>query len=173
LIKNLTRESFLQEEWSEQFAQCLPKLRRFAYGLCGSVAMAEDLTQEAFTRLLATDGEQQGYLDRWLFRTVRNLYIDQLRKVNVQERYHEKVSALHGSHQVTADRSENLIALEHIRELIAQLPDEQREVLLLVGIEGYSYREASEILNLPVGTITSRLARARGKLIDAYAEQRS
>ncbi|MCB1758505.1 MAG: RNA polymerase sigma factor [Gammaproteobacteria bacterium] len=163
----------MREEWSAQFAECLPKLRRFAYGLCGSVVMAEDLAQEAFTRLLATDGEQHEYLERWLFRTVRNLYIDQIRKLNVQERYQESIGALHGSLPVTADRSENLIALEHIRELIAQLPREQREVLLLVGVEGYSYREASEILNLPLGTITSRLARARGKLIDAYAEQLS
>lgn len=78
-----------------------------------------------------------------------------------------------GSNDIDIDGAaqiENLITLAHIRELILQLPGEQREVLLLVGVEGYSYREAAEILDLPIGTVTSRLARARNRLLYSFSE---
>lgn len=160
----------LREKYANFFSSSLPKLRRFAYGLCGSVVTAEDLVQEAFTRLLSSDGHQEQYKEQWLFRTVRNLYIDLIRKENIRDRHYMSAT---GSSDIDIDGAaqiENLITLAHIRELILQLPGEQREVLLLVGVEGYSYREAAEILDLPIGTVTSRLARARNRLLYSFSE---
>ncbi|MCP4287769.1 MAG: RNA polymerase sigma factor [Gammaproteobacteria bacterium] len=154
---------------AKKISKLLTKLRRFAYGLCGSVVVSEDLVQEAFTRFLAAKGDQTQYMDQWLFRTVRNLHIDLHRKRDVHERHHEQAKVFSGDGVDRENHVENLIMLDHVRDLIAQLSDEQREVLLLVGVEGYSYREAAEMLNLPIGTITSRLARARGKLLKTFS----
>ena len=160
----------LQEEYVKKFNLLLPKLRRFAYGLSGSVMVAEDLVQEAFTRLLSADGGQERYAEQWLFRIVRNLYIDLIRKEDIRDRYHERAKEFSGGGNDGTTQIETLITLAHVRDLIKRLPDEQREVLLLVGGEGSSYREASEILELPIGTVTSRLARARNRLLSSYSE---
>ena len=160
----------MQEEYVEKFKLFLPKLRRFAYGLCRSATLPEDLVQEAFTRLLSSKGAQEQYAEQWLFKIVRNLHIDLIRKEDIRDRYHERAKEFsRGGNDGTA-QIETLITLAHVRDLINRLPIEQREVLLLVGVEGYSYREASEILELPIGTVTSRLARARNRLLGSYSE---
>ncbi|MCP5442325.1 MAG: RNA polymerase sigma factor [Chromatiaceae bacterium] len=151
------------------FIDLLPKLRRFAYGLCGSSVVAEDLVQEAFTRLLSSDGREEQYMERWLFRIVRNLYVDLIRKEDIRDRHYEQSREFSGSDVDGAAQIENLITLSYVRELMEKLPTEHCEVLLLVAVEGYSYREAAEILDLPIGTITSRLARARSKLLNSYS----
>ena len=147
----------------------MPKLRRFAYGLSGSVENADDLIQEACTRLLGCAAEVDGYLDRWLYRTIRNIHIDQVRRVQVKERYQQELSdrqpgSVDGNAQV-----ESLITLAQVRRLIGDLPEEQQVAMLLVGVQGHSYREAAEILGLPIGTVTSRIARARQRLVDAIS----
>jgi RNA polymerase sigma-70 factor, ECF subfamily len=152
----------------KNFIDLLPKLRRFAYGLCGSAVVAEDLVQEAFTRLLSSNGREEQYMDRWLFRTVRNLYVDLIRKEDIRDRHYERSKEFSGGDIDGTAQIENLITLTHVRELMEQLPAEHCEVLLLIGVEGYSYREAAEILDLPIGTITSRLARARNRLLNSY-----
>ena len=144
----------------------LPKLRRFAYGLTGSLEAAEDLVQEACARLLHQPDDKDSYLDRWLFRTVRNLHVDQIRKKAVAEKYNDQMTA-----EVDDDRldgnvhMETLQELDHVRSAITRLPEEQRTVIILIGIEGFSYRETAEILGVPIGTVTSRLARARRQLV--------
>lgn len=161
----------LHEKYTRKISSILPKIRRFAYGLCGSVVVAEDLVQEAFARLLSAGGQQEQYMEQWLFKTVRNLHIDMLRKEDIRNRHYEKVKEFSGDSFDGTGQVEGLISLVHIRQLILQLPNEQREVLLLVGVEGYSYREAAEILDLPIGTVTSRLARARNRLFDCYSDR--
>ncbi|MCB1860016.1 MAG: RNA polymerase sigma factor [Gammaproteobacteria bacterium] len=151
----------------QQVVVLMPKLRRFAYGLSGSVENADDLIQEACTRLLSCMSEVEGYLERWLYRTIRNLHIDQVRRMAVKSRCHDDLA---GRQPASTDGNlqvESLITLRQVRDLIGELPEDQRVTLLLVGVEGYSYREASELLGLPIGTVTSRVARARQKLTDA------
>lgn len=144
----------------------MPKMRRFAYGLTGSLEAAEDLVQEACTRLLHQPEEKDSYLDRWLFRTIRNLHVDQIRKKAVAEKYNDHMTA-----EVLDDgldgnaHMETLQELDHVGSAITRLPEEQRTVIILIGIEGFSYRETAEILGVPLGTVTSRLARARRQLV--------
>ena len=144
----------------------LPKMRRFAHGLTGSLEAAEDLVQEACARLLHQPDEKDSYLDRWLFRTIRNLHVDQIRKKAVTEKYSDHMAAEAGSDGLDGNaHMEVLQELDHVRSAITRLPEEQRTVIILIGIEGFSYRETAEILGVPVGTVTSRLARARRQLV--------
>jgi RNA polymerase sigma-70 factor (ECF subfamily) len=133
-------------------------MRRFAYGLTGSLEAAEDLVQEACARLLHQPDEKSSYLDRWLFRTIRNLHVDQIRKKAVAEKAND--GGLDGNVDL-----ETLQELDQVGSAITRLPEEQRTVIILIGIEGFSYRETAEILGVPVGTVTSRLARARRQLV--------
>ena len=155
----------MSESEYQTVVQLLPRLRRFAYGLCGSMEAAEDLVQEACTRLLASAGDKEGYLDRWLFRTIRNLHVDGLRSRLVSERYRHRLVQAENDQRVGSRHTEASIELDEVRALMRRLPPEQREVLLLIGVEGFSYRECSRMLDLPIGTVTSRVARARRQLV--------
>jgi RNA polymerase sigma-70 factor (ECF subfamily) len=131
--------------------------------------MADDLVQEACARLLDSDKRQQPYLDRWMFRTIRNLHVDHVRGCIVADRYRHRLHDGRTHHDGDADLEASL-ALEHVRRLVADLPEEQRSVLLLVGAEGFSYREAAE---MPIGTITSRLARARQRILERVQSEQA
>lgn len=130
--------------------------------------MADDLVQAACERaIIGADGfAPDTRFDAWMFRILRNLWIDQLRRRKTAgpqtdiEDAHE-VSSPVGVAQVHArmDLSDVLAALQ-------KLPEEQREVLVLVCVEDFSYREASEVLSIPIGTVMSRLARARKNLME-------
>ena len=156
----------MSESEYQAVVRLLPRMRRFAYGLSGSMEAAEDLVQEACARLLSSAGDKSGYLDRWLFRTIRNLHVDGLRSQQVSERYRHRLEPPpEGDGHGDDRRAEASLELERVRELIGRLPPEQREVLLLIGVEGYSYKECSQLLELPIGTVTSRVARARRQLL--------
>lgn len=153
----------MSEEIYQIVVDLLPRLRRYATGLAGSVETADDLVQEACARLLGNPPHDISYLDRWLFRTIRNLHIDQVRGRKVAERHRhrldERAQVVDGDGVLEAQ-----LTLDQVRKLVAELPEEQRSVLLLVAVEGYSYRQAADTLDLPLGTVTSRLARARDRL---------
>lgn len=133
---------------------------------------ADDLTQAAVERVL-TNADQWiagSRLDSWMYRIMQNLWID--RRRSAAARYEV------GGEDVTAaaygfGERETLarIQLRQTRDCIARLPEEQRAVLILVGVEGMSYREASETLNVPQGTVMSRLSRARNALIQMLGER--
>ncbi|MCC6468160.1 MAG: RNA polymerase sigma factor [Alphaproteobacteria bacterium] len=149
-----------------QLVALLPRLRRFARGLTGNADRADDLVQAACERALArmeqwTPGTR---LDSWLFRIVRTIWIDDLRARKVRDRAHEREDL---SDQVfDGERHiEARLTMEAVREAVSQLPEEQRETLLLIGVEGVSYKEAADILDIPIGTVMSRLARARAGLM--------
>ena len=163
----------MSESEYQAVVRLLPRMRRFAYGLSGSMEVAEDLVQEACARLLSSAGDKTGYLDRWLFRTIRNLHVDGLRSQQVGERYRHKLEPVPDDGARNEERrTEASLELEQVRGLIARLPPEQREVLLLIGVEGYSYKECSRLLDLPIGTVTSRVARARRQLLNWTAPER-
>lgn len=152
----------------ENIVGALPQLRRFARSLVGSAADADDLMQSTVERALSKPNAFQNVDDNraYLFRICRNIRNDELRKLRVRRAY-----ALEASYEADTafiDGSpEAVIEMHRQQAMIAELSPESRAVLLLVGVEGYSYKEAAEILACPVGTVMSRLARARAKLADA------
>ncbi|MGH6719880.1 MAG: RNA polymerase sigma factor [Alphaproteobacteria bacterium] len=141
----------------------LPRLRRFAYGLSGSVDEGDDLVQAACERALTRmhQFEPGTRLDSWMFRIVQTLWIDrrrsqQRRGVSVPI---EDIGDLPGTDGVRDVEAKHELA--QVRRAVGGLPDEQREVLILVTVDGMSYREAAATLDIPIGTVMSRLARAR------------
>ncbi|HYP37230.1 MAG TPA: RNA polymerase sigma factor, partial [Stellaceae bacterium] len=135
---------------------------RFARGLSGSVADADDLVQAACERALARQHQfQEGTrFDSWMFRIVQTIWIDQVRSRDVRKEDGDIAEDRLGSDE-PARRVEARLALDEVRRALDRLPPDQRTALLLVTVEGLSYKEAAEVVQVPVGTIMSRLARAR------------
>ncbi len=121
--------------------------------------------QEASARLLADMKGKEAYIERWFYRTIRNLHIDQVRKNSVAARHQGRIAGCESSYLDGGKVVETLLTLDSAKSALFELPDEQRTVLMLVGVEGFSYREAADILDLPIGTVTSRLARARSRMV--------
>ena len=141
----------------------LPRLRRFAAGLCGSVHDGDDIVQAACLRALERhyQWEPGTRLDSWMFRIIRNLWLDG-RKSAWNRLVHNDEEALTGAPGSSLEReleARNELALA--RKAIAELPPQQREVLMLVTVEGQTYEAAADTLGIPLGTVMSRLARAR------------
>jgi RNA polymerase sigma-70 factor (ECF subfamily) len=158
----------MQSDVSRQMIAMLPRLRRFARALARSPDDADDLVQGACERALrAIDSWEPGTrLDSWMFRILRNLWIDQMRK-----RRMETNAGLGPGPEIEGEDGrrtvESRLELADIRTVITELPEQQREVLALVCIEDMSYRETASILDIPIGTVMSRLARARQALVTA------
>lgn len=144
----------------------LPRLRRFARALSGSSDEADDLVQSACERGLRAIGSWAPgtRLDSWMYRILRNLWIDGVRRRRTGPAFSggEGVSELIG--EDGRRTVEARLELARVRTLISRLPDQQREVLALVCIEDFSYREAADLLDIPIGTVMSRLSRARQAL---------
>jgi len=147
-----------------------PRLRRFALGLSGSVDDADDLVQGAFERALerAHQWRPGTRLDSWMYRIVQSMWINQGRAHRVRESYGER--ARREAREVPLDggsRSmEARLTLHAVQRRIAEMPEAQRAALLLVAVEGMTYGEAAAVLEVPVGTVTSRLSRARRFLVE-------
>src|SRR5918912_4505193 len=148
--------------FSDQLIAVLPRLRRFARGLTGSATEADDLVQAACERALSRVHQfQEGTrFDSWMFRIVQTIWIDQLRARDVRKEDGELPEERLGS-DAPVRRIEARLALSEVRHAIEHLPPDQRTTLMLVTVEGLSYKEAAEVAGVPVGTIMSRLARAR------------
>ena len=124
---------------------------------------ADDLVQAAYERALnRLDQWQPGTrLDSWMFRIIQSLQINKYHADKVRKRYlDDNRQEMARSHDDSV-RLEALSTLEKVRQYIWELPDKQREILLLTTVEGLSYKEAANVLDVPIGTVTSRLARAR------------
>ncbi len=139
----------------------LPRLRRYARALTGDINRADDLVQDTLERALAKlDLWQPGSdLRAWLFTLMHNLFVNQIRTKRPQETVME--DAL--DEPVSGGQMEALAARD-IHAALARLPEEQREVLLLVGLEQFGYAEAAQVLGVPTGTVMSRLSRARERM---------
>jgi len=156
--------------FDEGLVALLPRLRRFAFALSRSAADADDLTQATVERALRSRNQWEAgtRLDSWAYRIMRNLWIDTARsrsrklKVEAPPEEAESVGA-EGGPEAAAE-------LSRLMGAMAKLPDEQREVVALILVEGYGYREASEILGLPIGTVSSRLVRGRTALLQMVGE---
>jgi RNA polymerase sigma-70 factor, ECF subfamily len=157
----------LPVEIGQPLIELLPRLRRYALVLCRDSYLADDLVQAACERALATasgPGDSVPF-DAWMFTIARNVWIDRGRKLK-SEGAHDVIDD-HLDAAVAPDLGAELQArdeLQHVSAAIDQLPAEQREILLLVCVEDLSYQQAADALGLPLGTVMSRLSRARLKL---------
>jgi RNA polymerase sigma-70 factor (ECF subfamily) len=150
----------------------LPRLRRFARALAHDAADADDLCQVALERALkARDRFEPGTrLDSWMYRIMRNCWIDEVR---TNKRRSETFAPEEAGIAVGDDGDRQIemrAELASVERAMATLPDEQREAIALVLVEGLAYREAAEILDVPMGTLTSRLVRGRQALMAQLGE---
>ena len=150
------------ERFGDQLVAVLPRLRRFARGLTGSSVEADDLVQAACERALARRHQfQEGTrFDSWMFRIVQTIWIDQIRSREVRKSDGDIGEDRLGSDEPVR-RVEARLTLAEVRRAVDRLTPDQRAALLLVTVEGLSYKEAAEVVDVPIGTIMSRLARAR------------
>lgn len=150
----------------------LPRLQRFARSLCRSGTAAEDLVQTTCVKALASaDSWAPGTrFDAWAYQIMRNHWIDSLRKSKTEG----PAEPLDAGQQIAGSGEQQILAhveLGFVQRAIDDLPVEQREVLLLVCVDDLSYADAAEIVGVPVGTVMSRLARARRQLLDQTAQE--
>jgi RNA polymerase sigma-70 factor, ECF subfamily len=173
-----TVEATVSASFSDQLIAVLPRLRRFARGLTGSAVEADDLVQAACERALSRQQQfQEGTrFDSWMFRIVQTIWIDQVRARGVRKEESDEIEMERLGSDEPVRRVEARLQLSEVRQALQHLPEEQRTALLLVTVEGLSYKEAAEVAGVPIGTIMSRLARARVALqarIDAGPLRRS
>ena len=160
------------EQFKTEMIGLLPRLRRFAMSLTRSAPDADDLLQDACAAALQKWNQYDPTqpLDRWLFRIVRNLWVSEIRKRKVRQ----------GEGQVPAEESPELqvnpdadvkMTVEQVKARVANMDPDLARPLMLVCAEGYSYREVSELLDVPIGTVMSRIHRARQHLMKSLAGQ--
>jgi RNA polymerase sigma-70 factor, ECF subfamily len=152
-----------QQTVHEQIVTLLPRLRRFARNLTRNPHDADDVVQIALERALVRldQWRSEARLDSWMFKIVRNAWIDELR---ARGRRDKIFLAAEAGDNVGTDPMAHEIELMSVHSAMARLPDDQREAVSLVLVEGLPYREAAEVLDVPIGTLTSRLARGREAL---------
>lgn len=160
-------EFSVRNDLGEQLRELIPRMRRFACGLAGSTDDGDELVQAACERLLNHESrlKPDTRLDSWLYRVIRNLHIDGIRAQGVKQRSTDKIRQdlmLVGTAESSLDHH---VQLHEVQNALGRLPEEQRSALILVCVEGFSYREAAELLDVPIGTVTSRLVRGRSALI--------
>ncbi len=157
-------------EFADGITALLPRLRRFAHGLARNDADADDLCQATVERALNSRQQWQegSRLDSWMYRIMRNLWIDEARSRTRWGKTFADEDA--GMHVGVEGAQEAHVELTMVDRALATLPDEQREAVLLVLVEGYKYAEAAEIIGCPIGTLTSRLLRGRDALMAKLGE---
>jgi RNA polymerase sigma-70 factor, ECF subfamily len=153
----------------EQIVELLPRLRRFARTLARNAHDADDIVQIAVERALTRLDQLRpdSQLSSWLFGIVRNAWIDQARGRARQARI--VVDEEPGAH-IGEDSLANVAETLAVQDALARLPEEQRAAVGLVLVEGLSYKEAARIMEIPLGTLTSRLARAREALQEMLSD---
>ena len=150
------------------------RLQRLAWSWCGSREQAEDLVQETFARAIehAADLRDLGRLDVWVTRMLSNLYLDRVRRPR-REIDETDVYALADDAPGPEREVERQQAGHEIERALRQLKPETRQIITLVDIAGFSYSESARILDIPVGTVMSRLSRGRQRLLDEIERARA
>jgi len=142
----------------------VPRLRRYARALTGTREAADDLTQDALERAWHKRGLWQPGTDlrAWMFTIMHNVFVNGMRKARPAVSLDDL--AVEDNRPAAGTSVETGVVLGELARSLSLLPDEQREVLLLVGLEQFSYADAAEVLGVPIGTVMSRLSRARERL---------
>ena len=157
------------EDLRDEIIGMMPRLRRFACSLTRELHDADDLVQITVERALkrADQFREDSHLAGWLYGILRNAWIDECRSRQRREPAHvPQESAEEVSDPAAGSQAELLC----VQDALLQLPEEQRLAVSLVLIEGFSYKEAAHIMNVPIGTLTSRLARGREALQEMLSE---
>jgi RNA polymerase sigma factor (sigma-70 family) len=150
-------------DFKKELTEVIPHLRAFARGLCGRPDMADDLVQETMLKAWAAQNrfEPGTSMRAWTFVILRNAYLTEMRRNRFRGEYDEGVA----ERILTAPAGqEEPLHLSDMHRALLTLPAERREALLLVGAGGFSYEEAAEICGCAIGTIKSRVGRARAAL---------
>jgi RNA polymerase sigma-70 factor (ECF subfamily) len=155
--------------FSQQLVELLPRLRRFARALTRSDADSDDLAQATIERALLHEASwlPGTRLDSWLFRIAQNLWRDELRAHRRRAEPLDEETVAGEDGRVSFTRQ---LEVRDVARAFDELPEEQRVVMALVVLEGMRYEEAAHTLGLPVGTVMSRLARARSRLAALMSE---
>jgi RNA polymerase sigma-70 factor, ECF subfamily len=157
-----------------ELVELMPRLRRFGFALTRSFVDADDLVQTACERALSRGAQlrSETKLGAWMYTMMRNLWIDEVRA-----RRTRRHDSLEDAHEVVgedgaavAERNSTLAA---VRRALAALPEQQRVAVTLVCVDGMSYKQTAEILDIPIGTVTSRVARARQALHEQLGKRSS
>ena len=151
------------QSFHEELVALLPRLRRFARNLTRNPHDADDVVQIAIERAITRADQRRpdARLDGWIFKIVRNAWIDEVRSRGRRDKIFAPEEA--GEH-IGSDAIEQEATLMSVQAAMQRLPEEQRMAVSLVLIEGLPYKEAAEVLEVPIGTLTSRLARGREAL---------
>lgn len=152
-------------DYQAEILACIPKLRRYARALCkNNNILADDLVQDCLTQGLSKFDQwsKDSNLRAWLFTIMHNLFVNQVRKYK-----HESPNRLtidHTEHVIKTPDSE--LEFADIEQALEKLEPDQQSILLLVTLEDMTYQNVAELLDIPVGTVMSRLSRARARLRD-------
>ena len=157
MLSDLQREGLLAE---------LGGLRKFCISLTGTVADGDDLLQATVERVLEKGMPADAHVAKWAYRVCKNAWIDEIRARDVRQKYPQLVLDEDNDSPSAEQSASGERELESVSAALGGLPVEQRLALTLVAIEGKTYAEAAEILEVPVGTIMSRIARARRQLVE-------
>lgn len=157
----------MSDSFRRDLVALVPKLRRFAYSLTGNMQDGDDLVQAACEKALRNADQfiPGTRMDSWMYRILQTLWIDDRRKAQRRGAAVDPDEVHLSDDGKAASLPEDRMMLARTRAAMAALPEGQREVLALIAIEGLSYREAAETLDIPVGTVMSRLSRARDALL--------
>src|SRR5512147_2158177 len=152
-----------EQRFRAELVSLLPRLRRFGRAITGQRQDADDLVQTAIERALTRRAQWEAgtRLSSWLYRIMQNAWIDELRSRTRRDRVFAPEEA--GEH-VGVSTAEGQLDAIAVRKAMQQLNDDQRVAVSLVLVEGLPYKEAAEVLGIPIGTLTSRIARAREQL---------
>ncbi len=153
----------VDQQFKHQLTAVIPHLRAFARGLCGRADYADDLVQDAMMKAWAARArfEPGTNMRAWTFVILRNIYLTEMRRNRFRGDYDEGLAE---RILITPAAQEGPIHLADMHRALMTLPPERREALMLVGAGGFSYEEAAEICQVAVGTIKSRVGRARAAL---------
>ena len=150
----------------KQLLEMLPALRRFCRSLTSSSHDADDLLQATVERLLSKGVPDDANLGRWAFTVCRNLWIDEYRARKLRPTT-EWDPSLDESLRVDGERDTHLqMRLEEVDRAMRRLPADQQLILSMVAVQGLPYKEVAQALDLPLGTVMSRLARARARVVE-------
>lgn len=161
------------DPFEREIVELLPRLRRFARALAGHMADADDLVQLTVERALARRSQWiiGSRMDSWAMRIMKNAWIDETRSrgrkrlSTVEDDFMERVA------DPSVASQDMRVEAMAIRQAMSRLPEDQRLAVALVLVEGLSYAEAAEVLEIPPGTLTSRLVRGRMALMSDLAGQ--
>lgn len=166
----------MSDDIRREMVELLPRLRRFAYSLTGSMEEADDMVQTACMKALSRlDQFRPGTrLDSWMFRIIQTTWLDHVRSAAVQRTVADPEALDQAVMQdPIEERTIARVALDKVRQAMGGLPEDQRILLGLVVVDGLSYKQAAESLGIPIGTVMSRLSRARRRLADAIDSPRA